>query len=593
MSSENSHTAFKKLSQPERLELIMSLSGTLSLDKPAKQLLRIIFEDKSEDFYIRKQALSAILHFSLLKQIRVEGIVDLLLDVDNSENEFIILATIQCSTKFLNLYKEEFSEWLESMANHSNTEIRSEAFTALGKMYLFNAFYPTSKLDYISDLKIAKENFQFAEAEIENRIDATLFKLICDLLLSISTNESLRIELANVAIKELLWEYIQYNTKTEETVFFVNIFNPLAVIVKIYRSSPINWIDFKSELNDFLVSYLEFEVKLMSESLFSKEFHYDYRSFLKNQVVDELFLDRFQGELSKLTRIKKEGLLENDAQTQFVDQLIENIILSDKKKEAPENIALITKFSNAFPSADLNKIRSDLSKINANDPLALSSIFFQYQVQHNTHVALKTGYSQGDLILNDVSQIIRERLPLYDPFKFKEFVLVLSDLIKYFILSQRGGKDRFPYLFQADSKEKDLQIHLLSFLQFSERAEYYLPEVKEIADGGRVDIIYHRDLIQLPIEIKRSFTQLSWDAIRQNYLSQAQTYARTRDQLAFFIVLDLSEKTLSSPLPNTRDLYRVIHLETDSTLDIAYPDCVIAFVIPGNKPLPSERSSYK
>ncbi len=593
MHSENSHTFFKTLSGPDKLVWIMSLTDNGSNAQSTKTVLRTIFEDKAEDFYIRKQALALLVRFLLQKQIRVEALVDLLLDVDLHENDFIILSSIQFSTKLFRINQEGFLEWLQTMAHHPNSEIRSEAFSALGKMYLFRAFYPTSSVEYIKDLVKAKEKFELAEAEIENRIDAVLFKSISTLLLSIQADEKVKVEEAHSSIKQYLWKYIRLNTRTEETVFFVNLFHPLSVLVNLYRHSPNNWIDFKTELNAFLINYLEFDLKLSCESLFTQTFLDDYGTFLKNQVVDELMVDRFQTELFRLKRVKEEKLLENDLQVALVDEIIEKIVVPDKKKDAVDNIALLARIHAALPSVDVSQLSQALAGIDVHNPFAFSQLLFDYLAQFYPGRTLQTGYSQGELILSDISKVIQEHLPLYPDAKFQEFILVLSDLINYFILTQRGGKDRFPYLFKDDAKEKDLQDDLLSRLQSSERAEYYLPEVKEIADGGRVDIIYHRDAIQLPIEIKRSFVKPNWEVIRANYLSQAQTYARTRDQLAFFVVLDLSAKAVGKPIPNTRDLYKVFHLDTESDLDIAYPDYVIAFIIPGNKPLPSERSSYK
>lgn len=593
MLSENSHTVFKQLGQAEKLAWVMSLPNDVGDAKSVKALLRTIFEDKAEDFYIRKQAFSLLVHFSLLRRIRIETLIDILLDIDTQENQFILLSSIQFGSRLFNLNKGELSEWLSTMVHHTNAEVRSEAFTALGKMHLFSAFYPTSSFEFIDYLKKAKEKFELAESEIENRVDAQLLRSICQLLLSLQANEPMGVEESNAAIKNYLWEFICFNTKTEETLFYVNLFNPLSVIVKIYRDSPSNWIDFKLELNAFLIRYLEFDLKLTCESLFAQEFLIQYGNFLKSQLVEELLINRFQTELARLKRLKEEQLLENDFGVALVDEIIEKIVLSGKKKVESNNLGLIAKFHLTFPSADLATVQNDLSQINVNDPLALSTLFFQYQSQYSNATSFTTGYSQGDFILKEVAQFLRQQLPMYPIAKFQEFVLVLNDFLKYFILAQRGGKDRFPYLFKADAKEKDLQDGLLSFLQFSERAEHYLPEVKEIADGGRVDIIYYRDAIQLPIEIKRSFAQPSWETIKESYLSQAQTYARTRDQLAFFVVLDLSGKDLEKPLPNTRDLYKVMHLDTESSLSTDYPDYVVAFVIPGNKPLPSARSTYK
>ena len=68
-------------------------------------------------------------------------------------------------------------------------------------------------------------------------------------------------------------------------------------------------------------------------------------------------------------------------------------------------------------------------------------------------------------------------------------------------------------------------------------------------DGGRVDIVYSKELISIPIELKKSLHRPDTQALEDNYIAQAQTYTAGYDQLGIFVLLELSDKSIVPP-PN-------------------------------------------
>jgi hypothetical protein len=56
--------------------------------------------------------------------------------------------------------------------------------------------------------------------------------------------------------------------------------------------------------------------------------------------------------------------------------------------------------------------------------------------------------------------------------------------------------------------------------------------------------------------------------------------------------LDLSEKAKEKPSSNIRDLVEIIHLETENRINEKHPDYVVSFILPANKLLPYQRSTY-
>jgi hypothetical protein len=132
---------------------------------------------------------------------------------------------------------------------------------------------------------------------------------------------------------------------------------------------------------------------------------------------------------------------------------------------------------------------------------------------------------------------------------------------------------------------------MLNFFRHSKIADGLEHEKAKFVDGGRVDIVYSRDIITIPIELKKSLVRPDQTTLEQNYIAQAQTYTAGYDQLGVFAVLDLSDKATDPP-PNIRDWFRIHHLQPSTNLPVEFPDYVVSVVIPGNRILPSRRSTY-
>ena len=95
----------------------------------------------------------------------------------------------------------------------------------------------------------------------------------------------------------------------------------------------------------------------------------------------------------------------------------------------------------------------------------------------------------------------------------------------------------------------------------------------------------------ISIELKKSPIRPTQQILEENYIAQAQTYTAGYEQLGVFVLLELSDKSIEPP-PNFKDWFRVHHLKPHTNLPIKFPDYIISVVIPGNRVLPSTRSTY-
>lgn len=588
---------FKEISEVEQNYTLIQLESSIDEVDPkeARQFLETMFKDTNQDFYLRKRALQLGAYLVFLKKIKHEWLLALLVDVDEQENEFIVVAALQIGGQLMHISRDSIISWAQEHALGSSHEIRSEAFLLLGKRDFFEALSETSFVTFVGTIERARDYFAKSRAEIENRIDALIFYQISSFLLNLRTGRTQDLDGGYNEVTANLWTYIFFNTKTDNSIFFEDLCHPISVLHRLTIVQPDNWIDFKTELNKIYIEVQKLEIRGTTKNQLMTQRIDDYSLNLRENVIYELLGSKLKNDAARLYQLKDQCLLDTPAQLELLDDLLAAVTNeASKKKDLTDLTEIVARLHGAFPEVPLEQIQEKVKSVTTYDYGAICSLFEHYTRLYNgiKESEFETGTPQGDEIHGRIIEEINKKMADYPLDKALRFRLVLKDVVNYFIGSTRGRKQAFPFLFEADAVEKDLQNSMMRHFGISNRASSYIPEVTETADGGRVDILYKVDSYELPIELKRSQKTLSWDKIEQDYVSQAQTYAYTRDQLAFFLVLDTSPQERSKPPLNVRDLYKVLHLKSKHELDEHYPDYVICFIVPGNKIEPHERSKY-
>lgn len=208
-----------------------------------------------------------------------------------------------------------------------------------------------------------------------------------------------------------------------------------------------------------------------------------------------------------------------------------------------------------------------------------------------------TGFPQGKEIFLRIVKEIKDSIPYYENDKLLVFQLILEEIIRYLILSIHGKKEDYLFLYNTNNGglgknavERHIQDSMYDHLLRSNIAYAVTEESRNFADGGRVDIVLKLGSVSFPIELKKTSKPISLKSIREKYLEQVVTYTYSYDQLGIFVLLDLNEK--KAPVNDVRELVYVDHLKPLYDLEGKYPDYVVVCIIPGNKPLPSQKSAY-
>jgi len=286
----------------------------------------------------------------------------------------------------------------------------------------------------------------------------------------------------------------------------------------------------------------------------------------------------------------KESSDENDL-VRFIEELLKSF--PDESSPKPNLNLLAALVQNLGQKSGVEQYNKIQNKIVSPEVLAaLTSMTPQF-------LPLRTGSRIGEEILARIEIWVDEMLPSYDSLKKAIFLNVVEEIIRYTIATITGyDKKRFLFLFAKsegglgeEAIERDLQDDMFAYFQHSKIADGLDHEKSKFVDGGRVDIVYRKDIITIPIELKRALKQHTFESLESDYIAQAQTYTAGHDQLGIFAVLELSDKS-SQPPPNIRDWFKFHHLIPSTGMPLNSPDYIVSVIIPGNRRSPSARSKY-
>lgn len=578
---------YNKLSLPEKISFFDNIDSFIndidlnnSQEKKAlKNVLTQILNDKKEDNYIRKKSLETICDLTVSNHIRVSGTLDLLLDLDENDDSFILSSAIKYIFYFHETEETESIEMLKKLCFHSSGEVSSEAYFRLGQIY----FFKSNEQEYILNLTKSNKLFYKSYQEVENRIDAELFYLTTEILINKNYTSAHIDRLANI-----IWELSQFDFNGKTNLLYIKIYECLISLNKLTKSNPNEFFE-----NDFntLCNYHYQIINLSIKNDLSNSFLDQFKNNITSQYIEPFYINSLKNELSRIKKLKSKA--SSDDENNFWQYLLTLLKDNSEKKKDSTDIKLL--ISRMLPNEPVEKLEAHLNKINLENVTEILNFITPYLGSKKKE--LITGSNAGDDIFNEISNKLDKIIGVdYSKKKLLEFKLVLEDVIKYIIRTTEIQKsdDNFSFLFNPDAIENDLQRSMINMLKLSSpRASSYSEENQEFTDGGRIDIKYQSNDIIIPLELKRTKHEISEERMKKDYLSQAQTYTYNHDQLGFFIVLDLTTKIKSKPMNDIRDLFGIIHLETQHRVNEIHPDHIVWCIVPANKITPSERSTYK
>lgn len=575
-------------------------------EKKLKTFLRNVFELEKSD-YLRKLSLEASCSLVFTGKLNKHYILDVIYDIDNNEDPFVIQTSIKI---LLYLFDDdnEIINKIESFKNHLNSDVASEAYFRLGLIILLKNNSDLETKDFLVNLYKSKEFFSISSQLIENRVDAQFYFYLTDFLCSFIQKDQKKMESIFIALLNSLWimriNHYDENLMQMEYKLYRILEDIKSIFVSI--SNLDGWIDFHSELSRIS----QYHCDLINTEIISNPFYQKYLSVLKSNINDRLLYPYYA--LNFLPQRKRiDNLLNdtvNDIETTTLLKHIKTIISNQESKKkhdiTDDIISHSTKIKEIVPGIELKQIIEDLKDKNIpENSFNLLDIISQYVNQSYSRSAeFITGTHVGQEIFYRIQKELHYYIPEYPPLKFNKFLNVLENIISYVQSTVCSNKDDFLFLYDEKhggkgsfALEKDLRDDLFTYLKRTRISHGIYLEEKDFAEGGRVDIVYRDSEVTFPIELKRTFEQITKENIRDNYLAQVQTYIYPYDQLGIFMLLDLHEKRefcYPSSSNNLRDLFYIDHLQPFYNIENKYPDYILVVIVQGNRILPSDRSKY-
>lgn len=272
-----------------------------------------------------------------------------------------------------------------------------------------------------------------------------------------------------------------------------------------------------------------------------------------------------------------------------------------KKKESTDILEMCIRLKEIIGDVSNEELLKKLENLDdiSNVQDVLDIVREYVEIKHEDNFDVITGDHTGQEIYLNIKKEIEEKLPRYSKKKLNAFLRILEETIRYLVLSIKSKRNnKFKYLYTQkndglgdSASERDFQDSLFEHFMYSNIAYGADEEIINFADGGRIDIVFNIQDDKFPIELKKTKEAISKEAIREKYLEQIHTYIYGYNQLGIFAVLDLTEKV--APVNDVRNLVYLDHIRPLYDLEDKYPDYIVVIIIPGNKPLPSEKSTYK
>lgn len=558
------------------------------------ELSSILFTgaEDSANMHVKRSCFKIICDLTLsgifTNRFRTAG---LLHDFIKSDDEELIVIGLKYLPYFPEVFTAEMQETVKSLSDSPNAEISSQCYVCLGIFSILESISGDQITGLIGNLQKAGRYFHAAAASVENRDDAEYYLLLLEWISAVikdnPDDSDLKLELLQ---KSLLVRNLYERDGLELDFLIYKMIKNIRSSYDILRSSE-EWLDFSANVQALMD--LNHEIGL------HRALQGNAKGLMKN--IDENFFCKIEAHIYKAhlqAEKKRLNVMKKQSKPDLI-LFIEKIMsfFPDTDQPNPENYEMLISLQESFGADGTEAYQ----KIRNKEVALEKAVADLLKKNENSKLSIRTGSIYGQEVYLALASEIDNLLPEYGNDKKTAFLKVLEEVIRYARLTLvDNDKRRFLFLYSKtesggkgqEAVEQDLQDSMISFFEHSKIADGLEHEKAKFVDGGRVDILYKKDVITIPIELKKSPLRPDVSDLEKNYIAQAQTYTSGYDQLGVFVLLELSDKGKETP-PNFKDWFKIHHLKPSTNLPVNYPDFIISVVIPGNRTGPSSKSTYK
>lgn len=513
---------------------------------------------------VRAWLLEAAFRGSLRKKSRRFKLLALLIDISTIDDNIYL-------TYASNILGLSYSIWQEKELKEKLIDIKNaergndEVYFELGMCYLLDALESPSEELAFSNFVIAKEYFQETILIGKTRPDAEAYEIIISILLS------LRDKIPTINLKESI-------AKVKKALTIYNAWQ------NTYKRN--DWINARhTEIANW---YLLID-KL--ENLFG---HLNEPTWFEPKVVIETYLLNIYTASRSILKRDKLGGLEKIIQPKIQASLIQksnNLYAFEKwlKSQKNEELGIIgedlkreIESSKEGVKRLIFNVIPSTQKLEKQDLSRLEIFIANYKAHQSNEISPKV-----EEIFEECAKVLGSNKD-YQKEEISFFFNILLFLSLRFLESRMDAtRLNFPnlkYLFKQKFKPKEdlLQDDYHNFIKGNLFDGNISLEKSDVA-SGRVDVYFTKGNLNLSAEIKRDWTDCSFEALRKNYMGQAAEYSNTGIKLGFLIVLDLT------PKPNgIRSIESNVKVEVVIKKGDPIERHIVVIVVPGMKETPSK-----
>lgn len=568
-------------------------------EKKVKGFLREIIE-KDSNIYLRKLSIEILSFLTAIEKIRKSSTIDILLDIEDSDAPQIIVPSL----KYLYFFydnNEDILKRLQDFKESINADVSSEAYFRLGLIRLLNSSEFSNNVHFLNCLEQSAKLFKAAYGIVENRVDAEYFYEVTNYLISVMSVDKISAESALEKLTNLSFVRSAFSYRRESLNLENKIHDVLLKVYRIFESSNSHddWIDYASEFSKLAQYHLEFLNISLSENEVQHHLIENFKKSIDSQIFENMYIKNFAYYETKINNIKNR-YPDDEVLNTFLDIVKSAISKNEKKNDDSQYLNVCLQIKEILPDVEISELVSKLQNIqDVNDIKEILGLIKNYtEHKYERNIDIYTGDPTGEEIYFNMLSSIKSVIPCYNERKLNIFMRILEETIRYLILtvkSKRTDDFNFLYLEKHGGKgdkasERDFQDSLYKHFLYSKIAYIMEEEISNFADGGRIDIVFKLNKFTFPVELKKTKNPISKDSIREKYLEQLHTYIYSYDQLGIFVVLDLNEK--AAPVNDVRELVYLDNIKPLYEVENKYPDYIVVVIVPGNKPLPSDKSTY-
>ena len=533
--NSNHIVLFKEGKEFDQVFFLDNFYENIRINEETEQNLTLLLNSAinyTEANYVKRSAFIILCDLTFINKITnpyiALGVLQGFLSVD--ENSLIEIA-LKYLPYFAKKLESETIDKVIELSDNSNAEVASQAYFSLGLIQL-NAEILESNFDsLLVSLSKAKQNFQAAVLSIENRVDAEFYLLVIDWVEAVLSNKSESLIVKFDKLEKNLQSRSLYDFSKTGLEFDFLVFLLTEQIKASYTiaSESKKWIEIKPNVQALLDVNLESQkiksLSLSHHSLIIPLFENVFENIEFN--IYEKYLVPERERLKTLRHQTQDNKLKK-----FINHLIDSFPTeSNSQSENHELLALLVESIGA--QEGLQMYQRMVNKSISSDLLKAIPDLLQKSI--NNKLPFRTGSIYGQEVLTSLIKQIDDVLPNYPKEKHIVFFNIIEEIIRYTRVSLVGNeKKRFAVMYSEafnglgqKAKEQDLQDSMIAYFEHSKIADGLGHEHAKFVDGGRVDIVYKKDLITIPIELKKSLNRQDETSLEQKlYCSSTNIYIR-------------------------------------------------------------------